>query len=85
MGLLPCWVCFTLFFSLDWVCNLLFRIDVGLFFLGRLALLPFFFFKDFSSKFFLGFFFFWLLESRTNKFLFIYLRVFLIFFLRVNK
>ena len=42
MGLLPCWVCFTLFFSLDWVCNLLFRIDVGLFFLGRLALLQIF-------------------------------------------
>ena len=49
MGLLPCWVCFTLvfffffffpfFLSLDWVCNLLFMIDVGLFFLGRLALL----------------------------------------------
>ena len=36
------------FFPLDWVCNLLFRIDVGLFFLGRLALL----------QIFLGFFFF---------------------------
>ena len=45
MGLLPCSL---FFFSLDWVCNLLFRIDVGLFFLGRLALL----------QIFLGFFFF---------------------------
>ena len=45
MGLLLCWVCFTLFFfSLDWVCNLLFRIDVGPFFPGGLALLQFFFF-----------------------------------------
>ena len=39
MGLLPCSL---FFFSLDWVCNLLFRIDVGLFFLGRLALLQIF-------------------------------------------
>ena len=44
----------------------------------------FFFFQ--ISKFFLGpflFFFFFLLESKANKFLFIYLRVFLILWLRV--
>ena len=53
-----------LFFSLDWVCftnyHLLFRIDVGLFFLGwacSVTLSFFFFFLDFSSKNLLGFFF----------------------------
>ena len=35
---------YFVFFSLDWVCNLLFRIDVGLFFFSGLALLQFFFF-----------------------------------------
>ena len=52
------WVCYHVgfalpcFFSLDWVCNLLFRIDVGLFFLGRLALLQIFwdFFLFFCLK-----------------------------------
>ena len=43
----------------------MFRIYVGLFFPGELALLQIFFF---------------LLESRINNFLFFYLRVFLIFF-----
>ena len=70
MGLLPsviCWVCFTLFFffRLSLLYHLMFRIYVGLFFPGELALLQFFFF---------------LLESRINNFLFFYLRVFLIFF-----
>ena len=72
------WVCYHVpcFLSLDWVCNLLFRIDVGLFFLGRLALLQIFW----------AFFFFFLLESRTYNFFFFFsfnLRVFLILWLRV--
>ena len=58
MGLLPsviCWVCFTLFFffRLSLLYHLMFRIYVGLFFPGELALLQFFFF---------------LLESRINNF-----------------
>ena len=64
MGLLPCWVCFIyLFFSLDWVYNLLFRIDVGLFFLGRLALLQIFW----------VFFFFGLKLEQKNFFIFYFL------------
>ena len=43
MGLLPCWICFTLFFFLDWVCNQLFTIDVELFF-SLVGLLYYFFF-----------------------------------------
>ena len=71
------WVCFTFFFfSLDWVYNLLFRIDVGLFiFLGGFALLQFiylFIFSDFSSKIFFGLFFL-LFENRTNNFIYLFI------------
>ena len=71
MGLL-----YLIFFSLDWVYILLFRIDVGLFiFLGGFALLQFiylFIFSDFSSKIFFGLFFL-LLENRTNNFIYLFI------------
>ena len=50
------------FFFLDWVCNLLFRIDVGLFIPGGLALLYYYFF--FGLK--------------VEQIIFFFLRVFLI-------
>ena len=64
------WVCFTclpfvgLFFSLDWVCFTIccLGLILGFFFLVGLLCFnfsfSFSFFKDFSSKFFLGLFFF---------------------------
>ena len=61
-----------LVFSLDWVCNLLFRIDVGLFFLGRLALLQIFW------AFFFFFFFCLKVEQIIFFFFFFNLRMFLI-------
>ena len=73
------WVCYpvgfaTLFFPLDWVCNLLFRVDVGLFFF-------FFFLLDFSSNIFFG-----LKVEQINFWVFLILVEGVPnFFLRVNK
>ena len=57
---------------------------IGLVFLVGLPVTNFFFFQILVQNFFWASFF-WL-EGRTNKFFyFFYLRVFLIFFKRVNK
>ena len=75
------WVCFRplVFSDLELIFDLgicsfffFFGVFVGWYLcnLLGLVLLQFFFFSDFSSKFFLGFFLF--LESRTNKFYFIF-------------
>ena len=76
---------FYLVFFFRWglLYHLLFRIDVGLFFPGELALLQLFIFfcflfLDFSSN--LGFFFFFCLKVEQINFFIFYLRVFLIFF-----
>ena len=79
------WVYFTClpsvglfcYFRLGMLYYLLFRIDVALF-CGLALLQFFFFFQILVKKFFWAFFFFFWLESRTNFYLFIYLRVFLI-------
>ena len=53
------WVCFTFFFffKLGLLYHMLFRIDVGLFFLSGLALLQFFFSLDSSSIYYYYYFF----------------------------
>ena len=59
MGLLPsviCWVCFTLFFSLDWVCFTICCLGLMLAFFSLVGLL---YYNFFSFSFFL-------LESRIN-------------------
>ena len=61
-------ICWVVFFCLDWVC-FTFRIDVGLF-CGLALLQIFFFFPDFNSKIFLGFFFFFCLKVEQIIFLF---------------
>ena len=83
MGLLYCLPSVGLFFCLDWVC-FTFRIDVGLFCGLALLQIFFFFFSDFSSKIFWAFFFF-LKKKKICECSSFCLRVFLIFFLRINK
>ena len=71
-----CWACHMLFFSLDWFCFLICCLGLMLGFGQQACSITFFFSSDFSLIFFFGFYF--LLESRTNKFFIFYLRVFLI-------
>ena len=86
--------CVVFFFIMGLLYHLLFRIDVGLFFPRWACSVTIFFFsfQILVQKFFLGFFFFFFIESITNFLKKNYLRVFLIllvgfpnFFKRENK